>query len=109
VLLRRTDQVLPFSYRMVVETTPLGVYDPGNILTNAVDRTFQRNLADVRLLFRWPLKQPFNTSRAIDEPAAGTGRLVFRTQLSGDLQRVPNGNYTQVPFYFLQPRNYVKQ
>ena len=92
---------LAFSYRMVVETTPAGIYDPGIIFTNAVDRTFRRNLADVRLLFRWPLKQPFNSTLPLDQPAAGNGRLVFRTQLSG---RIADEN---APYYFFQPRDYI--
>lgn len=97
---------LAFSYRLVVETIKSGTYDPGTILTNRVNGVVGQNLADVRLLFRWPLKQPFSPATPLGRPEAGSGRLVFRTQLSGELQRVPNANLLNTAFYFLQPRDY---
>jgi type II secretory pathway pseudopilin PulG len=87
-------------YRMVVEVTPVASFDPAGIRTNRVDGVLHDNLADVRLLFRWPLKKPFVPSSA-DDPLVGNSRMVFRTQISG---RIEAGG---APFYYLQPRDYT--
>ena len=99
---------LAFSYRMVVETTRVGSYDPASLYTNQLGRTLGRNLADVRLLFRWPLKESVTQNTPLDRPETGSGRLAFRSELSGTLDRAPNSNFPDIPFYFLQPRNYQK-
>ena len=95
-----------FSYRMVVEVLPVGWVDYAGILTNATDAVMRGNLADVRLLCRWPLKEPFSSTLALDRPAVGNSRIVFRAQASGQLPAVPNGIYPAVRFYFFQPQQY---
>ncbi len=95
-----------FSYRMVVEVLPVGWIDYDGILTNATDFVMRGNLADVRLLCRWPLKEPFSSTLALDRPAVGNSRIVFRAQASGQLPAVPNGIYPAVRFYFFQPQQY---
>jgi hypothetical protein len=99
---------LAFSYRMVVETTPANTYDPASVLTSAYDRTLKGNLADVRLLFLWPLKEPFNPSLPLDRPAVGGSRLVFRGQLSGRLERGGAPSIPGVPLYLRWPGDYKK-
>lgn len=95
-----------FGYRMVVEVLPPGWVDYSGILTNASDRVLQNNLADVRLLCRWPLKQAFDSSLPLDRPAAGNSRMTFRVQAGGVLPQVESGAAPGVPFYFFQPRQY---
>ena len=97
---------LAFSYRMVVETTPVGSYDPALLYTNRVGQALGRNLQDVRLLFRWPLKESVTPNTPLDRPETGSGRLVFRSEFSGILGRVDNQTYKDVAFYFLRPREY---
>jgi Flp pilus assembly pilin Flp len=93
---------LAFSYRMMVEIVPAGVFDPESIQTNAVDLTLRKNLSDVRLLFRWPLQKPFQPNQG--DPGVGSGRMSFRTQLGGSHVSYPDAN--NFPFYYLQPRTY---
>ena len=99
---------LAFNYRLVVDTTPLDAYDFGPIKTNRIDRTLGQNLADVRLLFRWPLKQSVTQDTPLGKPETGIGRLAFRTQLSGRIEQEPNNVYPDVGFYFLRSRDYVR-
>lgn len=100
-----------FTYRMVVDITPVGSVDPEGVQTNEVDRILRDNLAEVRLLFRWPLKAALDPNNInLELPAAGNSKLVARTQIGGkiyadstlDLPR------TKTPFYFVQPRDYSK-
>lgn len=96
---------LSFRYRMVVEVSPVTSFDPELIQTNATDHVLRDNLSDVRLLFRWPLKQPFSVMPAPD-PVAGNSRMSFRTQVGGPISLVANADYPKVPFFFLQPRQF---
>ena len=89
-----------FAYRMVVDIVPFGSFDPEGILTNKVNRVMQGNLADVRILCRWPLREPYDSSLGVDQPRVGNSRMTFRTQVSGKIVSI------QHPFYFLQPRDY---
>lgn len=100
---------LGFNYRMVVENTTFGTFDPSLLHTNDVNVVLNRNLVDVRLLFRWPLKASYTPNLPLDETGTGPGRLVYRTELSGALDPVPNNNYPDVAFYFLRPRLYRAQ
>jgi type II secretory pathway pseudopilin PulG len=97
---------LAFSYRMVVETTRVGSYDPALLYTNRVGQALGRNLQDVRLLFRWPLKESVTPNTPLDRPETGSGRLAFRSEFSGRLEPVDNTNAPNVAFYFLLPRSY---
>ena len=96
---------LAFSYRMVVDVSPVGTSDLEGIQTNAVDRVLRRNLTDVRLLFRWPLQRPFVAGQS--DPSVGNSRMSFRTQLGGRIMAVPDvmPNPTHI-FYYLQPRDF---
>jgi len=78
---------LAFTYKLIVQSTPAGGFDPwyGDILTNATDVTVRQNLTDVRLLFRWPLKQPFDPVMR-PAPPLGNSRLAFKTQISGRVE-----------------------
>lgn len=87
-----------FAYRMIVEVLPAGSVDYANILTNASDLVARRNLHDVRLLCRWPLKKPFDPNQA--EPLAGNSRMVFRSQVSGRLAD------EKFPYFFFQPADF---
>ena len=100
-----------FGYKLIVQSPPAGGFDPvfAGILTNQTDFALRDNLRDVRLLFRWPVKQ--SVSAVNTNPAVGTGRLVYRTQISGRVQLVANQNVpglTPVDLYFLQSRDYQK-
>ena len=97
-----------FTYRMVVEITPVGSFDPEGIQTNAVDQVLRDNLADARLIFRWPLKKGFVPGRTEgQQPASGNSRMVFRTQISGRIASYRlDQPAAQTPFYFIQPRDY---
>lgn len=101
---------LGFTYRMVVDITPAGSIDPEGILTNTVDRILRDNLADVRLLFRWPLKESFRPGLALDRPAAGNSKMVFRTQVGGKFTPYPGYQFDlpawKTSFYFLESRQY---
>lgn len=99
-----------FTYRMVVDVTPVGSVDPEGLQTNEVDRILRDNLAEVRLLFRWPLKESYVPSLALDRPAAGNSKLVSRSQVSGRIYRdnTLDQPRTKTPFYFVQPRDYSK-
>jgi hypothetical protein len=100
---------LGFTYRMVVDITPAGSIDPEGILTNTVDRILRDNLADVRLLFRWPLKETFRPGLVLDRPAAGNSKMVFRTQVGGTFTPYPGYQFdlpAKTSFYFLQSRQY---
>jgi type II secretory pathway pseudopilin PulG len=95
---------LAFRYKMVVAVSPFASVDPEGIQTNAVDQILRNNLADVRLLFRWPLKQPFDPSKS--DPQAGSSRMSFRTQIGGWVLLAPDSQFPTVPLYFLQPRQF---
>lgn len=100
-----------FGYKLIVQSTPAGGFDPvfAGILTNQTDFALHDNLRDIRLLFRWPVKQ--SVSAVNTNPAVGTGRLAYRTQISGRVQLVANQNVpglTPVDLYFLQSRDYQK-
>jgi len=112
-----TVQQLAFNYRLICEVLP---YDTNtfyeatwtNILAQGLStnemiirsnyfrmvKTFERDLHDVRLTFRWPLLPNGN---------AGPSRQLYRTMVSGtitnDLPNNPNW-----PYYFFQPRTYLK-
>ena len=98
-----------FAYRIVVETLPVGWIDNAGILTSASDRVLTKNLADVRLLCRWPLKEAFASSPPSDlsRPAVGNSRMTFRTQVSGLIVQQGNNSFPGVSFYFAQPKYYA--
>jgi hypothetical protein len=119
---------LALSYRMIPEILPYesirftgappGMYEPDwtNFLayTNSpylpadwqwrsnnwrIARTYQTNLCDVRLIFRWPLLSGAN---------AGNRRQVYRTTVGGQLLYTNDYTVTQIPLYFFQSRSYVR-
>ena len=98
---------LAFTYRMVVDVTPFGSIDPEGIATSPVDRIRRDNLAEVRLLFRWPLKEAFRPVLPPDRPLAGNSKLVFRTQIGGRFtdSRLEPADPT-IPFYFINSREF---
>ena len=99
---------LAFGYRMVVETVSAGsfAFDYEYQYANPVGRALAANLSDVRLLFQWPLKRPFETSLAVDEPQVGSSRMVFRTQVSGRVVAYPDATDPNIRFFFFKPRDY---
>ena len=98
---------LAFTYRMVVDITPLGSIDPEGIQSSPVDQIVKDNLADVRLLIRWPLKESFRPGLPQDRPAAGNSKLVFRTQIGGVISPYPLDPLApKIPFYLINPREY---
>lgn len=100
---------LGFTYRMVVDVTPVGSIDPDGVMTSLADRIMKTNLADVRLMFRWPVKESFKTALTLDRPLAGNNKLVFRTQVSGRIRSYPlDSTRPKIPFYFVQPGDYYQ-
>lgn len=99
---------LAFTYRMVVEITPVGSIDPEGVQTNTVDRVLRDNLADVRLIFRWPLKKGFVPGRTENQqPAAGNSRMVVRTQIGGRIAGYRlDLPAAKTPFYFVNSSDY---
>jgi type II secretory pathway pseudopilin PulG len=95
---------LAFGYRLLVDNTPAGSYDYGGILTNQTDAILFKNLTDIRLLFRWPLKTPYIPNGP--SPAVGNARLSFRTQASGLVLEAGAGSIP-VPLYFRKPLDYT--
>ena len=96
-----------FGYRMVVDVTPAGSFDPENINTNRSDLVLRRNLSDVRLLCRWPLKKAFDTSLPLDQPLVGNNRLTFRTQAGGWVAQGSYADAPGVPFFFILSGQYL--
>ncbi len=109
-------QQLALSYRVSAEVSPYttntffdanwtNVLDPriaGN--TNEIFarsnylrmvRTFETNLHDLRLTFRWPLAP---------NGAPGPNRQVYRTMVGGVVTNDPPG----FPYFFIKPRTYLK-
>ena len=99
---------LGFTYRMVVDITPVGSIDPDGIQTNTLDRILRDNLADVRLLFRWPLKKSFRSGLPeVQQPVAANSKLVFRTQIGGGFTAYPlEPSAPKIPFYLINSREY---
>src|SRR5262249_13144674 len=127
----QTVQELALNYRLIPEVVPHPMYlcptpvypsdwtnypawtnspNPGDWQWRSnfwmLSQVLQTNLADVRLIFRWPL---INGS-------VGNNRQVFRTQMSGHVMTVyePWGLLLTDPrapndaLYFFVPHNYVK-
>jgi hypothetical protein len=61
-------------------------------------RTYETNLHDFRLIFRWPLLNAAN---------AGNRRQVFRTTVGGNLLQTTDPFVPHV-VYFFEPRSFVK-
>jgi len=98
---------LAFSYKLLVQTTPVDSFDPGAQRTNWMAQVEGRNLADVRLLFRWPLKRGIVPGQP--NPELGAGRLPFRVQFSGNIREVdPRNSGFPTYLYFFQPRDYIR-
>ena len=103
---------LAFAYRMVVDVTPVGSIDPEGIATGPVDRIRRDNLAEVRLLLRWPLKEAFRpgvgtVAFPTDRPSAGNSKLVFRTQIAGSISAYAlDPAAPGIPFYLINSREF---
>jgi hypothetical protein len=72
-------------------------------------RTAERNMQELRLSFRWPLRPPVD-ARLLPEQVAtnvGPGRLTFRTTSSGSVSNLPpTSDFVQ--YSWLEPGNYRK-
>jgi len=86
---------LAFAYRMSVEIVPVET-------TNFWAPVLSRNLWDVRLFMRWPLRRPFSPSQP-DPPLGDGSRMTFRSQVSGTFAVTNLPGAGSVPFYFVQP------
>ena len=112
-------QSLSFSYRMIAEVVPYAGFDrnwtnytAANLSTNEItvrsnnwmlSKTMQKDLYDLRLIFRYPL---------LPNGTTGSGRQVFRTMVSGYLRDTNElNNVNPAPayhLYFFEPRTYVR-
>ncbi len=109
-----TVQQLGLNYRLISEVLPYDTntfyeatwtnYLASGLNTNEVAirsnyfrmvKSFETNLHDVRLTFRWPL-QP--------NGSAGPSRQLYRTMVSGVITNDP----PSFPYYFFKPRTYLK-
>lgn len=102
-----------FGYRMVVDLTPESSVDPAGIKNSREDFVKRQNLSHLRLLCRWPLREPYSPNLALDRPLTGNRSIVFRTDIGGfmpppvgDPNLPPDPALNNVPFYFIQPRDY---
>jgi hypothetical protein len=84
---------LAFAYRLVPEISPL----PTPATNSLLSRTFDTNLHELRLVFRWPL---------LPNGIIGNGRQTFRTLAGGRVLQVNDTNAPSSlpvqPLYFLQ-------
>jgi len=85
---------MTFEYMLTSEIVPFHAIDP-NIMSNAPQVNLQRNLFELRLIFRWPILHNGNI---------GNSRKLFRTMLSGSFETNKDfgyffqaGNYTAAP------------
>ncbi len=109
-----TVQQLALNYRLISEVLPYDTnswyegswtnYLVSGLSTNdmiirsnyyRMVKSFETNLHDVRLTFRWPLLPNGN---------AGPSRQLYRTMVSGVMTNDPPG----FPYYFFKPRTYLK-
>ena len=82
-----------FAYRLICENLPVPVSDPGS----PYSRQLTYNLHELRLTFRWPLQLNGN---------AGSGRLTFRTEVSGSLTNDPPRDEERT--WFFQPQTFTQ-
>jgi type II secretory pathway pseudopilin PulG len=83
---------LSFAYRLIPELTPLPTLETNSIYT----RTYETNLHELRLAFRWP---------RLPNDLLGNGRQIFRTLAGGRFEQATNGPFTNL--YFLQPSTFA--
>jgi len=82
---------LAFSYRLVPQLSPT----PMAVADTRYSRTFDTNLHELRLVFRWPI---------LPNGVVGNGRQVFRTLADGHFEQTNDFRMTNL--YFLQPSTY---
>lgn len=100
---RLISEVLPYDTNTFYEATWTNFLASG-LSTNEVAvrsnyyrmvKSFETNLHDVRLTFKWPLQPNGN---------AGPSRQLYRAMVSGVITNDP----PTYPYYFLKPRTYLK-
>ncbi|MEY4386463.1 MAG: hypothetical protein RLY20_1746 [Verrucomicrobiota bacterium] len=90
-----------FAYRMAVEITGAGEVDPDLVSTNATGVALRQNLTDIRMVVRWPLRQPVDQDQPNQQVSvADSSRMTFRAQASGRL------DITNAPLFFIRPHEY---
>jgi type II secretory pathway pseudopilin PulG len=102
---------LSFSYRLISEVTPPRFYTDYYLqYTNEVGDAYVRNLHDIRLVFSWPLIPPLDPD--LNMPTnIGTSRLIYRTQVGGNMGRLPlpgAPDPNSMFFFYLNPEGEVR-